>query len=84
MHKTKTGRTLSDALRELAHAMNFETLLGGEALRHDKNAVRIAKRLVLAEARRLEGDGKSPTCHACLEKLATGRGANGLAHTCRK
>lgn len=54
MYRVKTNRKLSDALREVAGSMNFEALLGGQPLRHDKNAVRVAKRLVLAEARRIE------------------------------
>jgi hypothetical protein len=80
-YKVRTGRTLSDALRELAASMNFETLLGGEPLRHGKNACRVAKRLVLAEARRLENESKRAMGSACLEGLARG-GANGWPHTC--
>lgn len=59
MHKVKAGRTLSDSLREVARAMD-DKLLGGKPLRHDRNAIRILKRLAMAEARRLEDARAAP------------------------
>lgn len=78
MGRVKTSRTLSDSLREVSRAITFEALLGGEPLRHDRNAVRVAKRLVLAEARRLEAQAQHNPRRA-RSASCVGRVGQGLA-----
>jgi hypothetical protein len=70
VYKTKVGRTLADALREVAMMIFESAPLTGEALRHDKNAYRVARRLVLAEARRLEAASGAP-CRVRKNKVVS-------------